>query len=76
VVFCNSNKNELTADGYYLSIYDQKFTINAWWGLEEFIRSRFNDKISNKPLILNIPYKHFHGSPEDNVSNKQKETDS
>jgi hypothetical protein len=71
IVFCSSNKDEQTADGYYLLIFDQHFTINGWWGMEEFVYLRFQDRITNSPRItLNIPHNHFHSQSQSSEDKK------
>ena len=66
VVFCVDNKSEKTADGYFLSILEQRFTINGWWGMEEIIRMRYKERTENNPRMkLNIIKEHFYPLPAD-----------
>lgn len=38
VVFCPVNVNEVTDDGYYISIFENRFLINDFWGMEDVAR--------------------------------------
>ncbi len=38
VVFCPVNVNEITDDCYYISIFENRFLINDFWGMEDVAR--------------------------------------
>jgi len=74
VVFCKANKNETTADGYYLSIYNRQYDINMSWGIEELIHTQYLELIKNSPRVkLNILKEHFYKTFESEASIMQKQ---
>jgi hypothetical protein len=54
VVFCRGNIGERTDDTYWLSIYDNRFVINDFWGQEETAKRIYTNR--NLPRVaINWP---------------------
>jgi hypothetical protein len=51
VVFCPCNSNEKTAEGYWVSIFDNRFVINDFWGQEFAARIVYEKR---KPIRVGI----------------------
>lgn len=51
VVFCPCNSDEKTADGYWLSIFDNHFIINDFWGQEAVARIVYE---KHRPIRVGI----------------------
>lgn len=51
VVFCPCNSDEKTADGYWLSIFENHFVINDFWGQESVARIVYEKR---KPIRVGI----------------------
>jgi len=51
IVFCPCNSHEKTADGYWLSIFENRFIINDFWGQECVARIVYEKR---KPIRVGI----------------------
>lgn len=51
VVFCPVNETELTEVGYYISIFQNRFHINDFWGKEEVARHVYDKR---QPIRVSI----------------------